>query len=513
MSDLFRYFPRRGADDRLDIGGLLHAGLLERPAQVLLSCEGEAWTRARLARRVAALQGWLAAQGIRPGDRVALMMGNHPDHIALVYALMLSGGVWVPINTRLKAAGLQYLVDHCTPKLALVDAGLQPGWTEAQALCRHRCPALLPPAEDPQAGWPLQRHAAAPGDTLCLIYTSGTTGAPKAVQFTHRMMRVASEAALQVAGLAAGDVVFLWEPLCHIGGAQMLLAPLLQDLRLDVVAGFSASRFWRQVAASGATHLHYLGGILDILARQPRPAPGSNALRVAWGAGLNRSTWAALSEHLGVALRECYGMTECSSFATVNTNGKPGSMGRPLPWIRLQLLDAEGREVGVGEHGEVVLHSEVEGAFLPAYLDAPEATAAALRGGRLHTGDLAWRDADGDLFFVGRNSDSMRVRGENVSAWEVERVLATHPQVQAVAVVGLRSEVGEQEILAFVQWREAAGDMAQLAAWARERLARFQVPRYWRTVVAFETTPSERIRKHLLPRDIASAWDALLQVP
>ena len=138
-------------------------------------------------------------------------------------------------------------------------------------------------------------------------------------------------------------------------------------------------------------------------------------------------------------------MTECSSFATLNASGKPGSIGRPLPWLRVELLGQDGLPVAPGEAGEIVLSSDIEGAFLPGYLDNPEASRRALRDGRLHTGDSARQDADGDYFFIGRATDSMRVRGENVSAWEVERVFIDHPAIQACAAVGVDGDVGEQK--------------------------------------------------------------------
>ena len=191
------------------------------------------------------------------------------------------------------------------------------------------------------------------------------------------MMRIASEATLRVANAKAGDRLFVWEPLCHIGGAQMLMVPFLEPVQLHVVERFSASRFWEQWRGAGATHLHYLGGILDILAQAPQP-PQSH-IQTAWGAGVAARSWDAIRQRLGCEIRECYGMTECSSFATLNASGKPGSIGRPLPWLRVELLGQDGLPVAPGEAGEIVLSSDIEGAFLPGYLDNPEASRRAAR--------------------------------------------------------------------------------------------------------------------------------------
>ncbi|KAA0999315.1 ATP-dependent acyl-CoA ligase [Paraburkholderia panacisoli] len=500
------YFPQRHPDDALGCAPLIAAGLQQDVSRTVLHFDERAVTCAEAAQRVAQLQGWFTRQSLVAGDRVAVMLGNSPEHIHLIYALMLSGLVWVPVNTKLRGAGLEYLLEHAEPKLFVSEAEFDAVIEGIE--CDHTRRVTLPEfvASDTSASLltpPIDVH-----DPLCVIYTSGTTGAPKGVVFTHRMMRIASEAALKVADVRSGDRLFLWEPLCHIGGAQMLLLPFLETVGLFVVPRFSATQFWQQIAHSRATQLHYLGGVLDILMQLPDAAPpASHTLRVGWGAGVSAAAWHAVEARLRLRLRECYGMTECSSFATLNDSGKPGSIGKPLPWIDVELLDEQGAPVPDGEVGEIVLSSRVEGTFLPTYLKNDDATRAALRNGKLHTGDSARRDADGDLFFVGRRTDSMRVRGENVSAWEIERVFASHPAIQASAAIGVASAIGEQDILLNVQFKSAAVDWDSLHEWAGQRLASFQLPRYYRAVSQFELTASERIRKHLLPRTVDDAWD------
>jgi crotonobetaine/carnitine-CoA ligase len=515
MHPYTRYFPSRAEDDNLDVVPLLRRGLDGEPSRRVFSFAGEDWSAQRLRRRVLQLQARLGTLGVRRGDRVAVMLDNTPDHVALIYALILMGAVWVPVNTRLKAPGIEYLLNHCRPGLFIVGA---PYAAEADIgrrdapFARLETEAFLDPAAaaagDADAGAPvcppLQPH-----DLLCIIYTSGTTGAPKGVLFTHRMLRIAAESVLIVADVRDGDRLFLWEPLCHIGGAQMLLVPFLAAATLYSVPRFSASRFWDQVAQGRCTQLHYLGGILDILMRMPAASqPPSHTLRLGWGAGVSRQNWESVRKRLGIALHECYGMTEGSSFATVNTDDRPGSIGKALPWLTVELLDDADRPVPAGELGQVVVSSAVPGTFFAGYLDNPEASAQALRAGKLYTGDIARADADGYLYFVGRRSDSMRIRGENVSAWEIERVALAHPDVAAAAAVGVASDIGEQDILLYIQWQAGrAQPFGALSRWLGERLASYQWPRYYAAVESFAMTPSERIRKHLLPASPEHAWD------
>lgn len=441
------------------------------------------------------------------------MLDNHLDHISLIYALILSGIIWVPVNTKLRSVGIQYILTHCKPDLVITESGYR-NFIEAAHVHVGRQAATVEIHELPlrsKIAVPLRKTATRPDQILCIIYTSGTTGPPKGVLFTHRMMRIAGEATVIVGEVKRGDRLFLWEPICHIGGAQILVVPFLETIELNVVERFSASRFWEQVTVTRATHLHYLGGILDILMQQPpESTPAKHGIHIAWGAGVSVGAWQKIIDRFGFRLRECYGMTECSSYATVNETGKPGSIGRPLPWLGVELLDDDDRPVATGEIGQIVLSTKIDGVFLPCYLNDEEATRKALRNGKFFTGDLARRDADGDLYFVGRGNDSIRVRGENVSAWEVERVFTTHPAVAAAAAIGVEGDVGEQDIKLFVQFRPGmCVSFEELCDWATMRLASYQIPHYCTKVDRFEITPSKRIRKHLLSMDIDGCWNRI----
>uniref|UniRef100_UPI003F6F0BBF AMP-binding protein n=1 Tax=Elioraea sp. TaxID=2185103 RepID=UPI003F6F0BBF len=271
---------------------------------------------------------------------------------------------------------------------------------------------------------------------------------------------------------------------------------------------FSASRFWAQAAETGATHIHYLGGILQMLLKQP-PGPHERAhrVRIAWGAGCPAEQWREIERRFGLTVRECYGMTEASSITTWNAAGTPGAIGRPVPWFSVTLRDADGREVPAGE---IVVRSAVPGAIFPGYFRDQEASAAVLRDGALHTGDLGAWDGTGALVYRGRRADAVRCRGETVSAWEVEQVAAAHPTVESCAMIGVPAEIGEQDIKLFVKLRAGASlEPVALSAWLAARLASYQNPRYIALVDDFPRTPSERIRKHALPTGRADCWDRL----
>ncbi len=494
-------------------GGLLEP-LLDvartRPGRIYARFDGVPLSFGALDRRTAALAQGFSARGLLRGDRVAVMLRNSLEAVLTILALARAGLVWVPVNAQARGAGLRHILDHSDPALVIAE----PELAAEIAACGATARPLL--ANGPElaalidgAGTPPPLPA--PETLAALMYTSGTTGPAKGVRVTHRMLRVAAEGVLRVTDARPGDVMFLWEPLYHVGGAQMLGLPGLAQVALAMTGGFSASRFWPQVAASGATHVHYLGGILQILLKQPPcPEERDNRLRILWGGGCPAEVFAAARTRWHRDIRECYGMTEMSSITTVADGSAGGVVGQALPWFRLSVRDPQGHPLPTGQRGEIVVETADPGAFFDGYHLNAEATARTLRDGRLHTGDVGSLDPAGTLRFHGRQADALRIRGENVSAWEIEHVVTTHPDVEDCAVTGTGAEVGEQEAVLHVQPRAGAAlDPADLAAWLAPRLARYQLPRYIRLVAGFARTPSQRIMKHALPDGPDDAWDRL----
>lgn len=484
------------------VGGLLHRAVEQRGSQPYATGVQGELTIAELdteARRAAA---WLEDLGVSGGQRVAVLAANDsPGHLALVFALAMLRATWVPVNPRLTGDTLRHVLEDCDPALIVVAPRLRDDLPAVEATV-----AELEPTEWPAPAPPEAPHATGrPDDVLLLIYTSGTTGAPKGVQVTDRMWLAAARGSLLAAGAEPGDRLLMWEPWCHIGGAQVLLIPLLTAVRLAIVSRFSASRFWTTAREHGATHIHHLGGIAQILLRQePTELDRRHGVRVSWGGGMDAETWQAMQRRFAITVRECYGMTETASVCTVNTTGPEHGIGRPVPGYRLRVVDDDDSDVPVGDSGRILVTGA--GLITPGYFRRPEATAAARRGAWWDTGDRGRFDEDGNLHFEGRVSDSVRRRGENISASWVERALLAHPQVIEAAVVAVPSELAEEEILAYV----VAGDpvpVDELLRHCRQRLADFEVPRYVRFVAGLPKTPSQRVAKVELPRDVTRAVD------
>ena len=477
----------------------------------------------------------LESIGIGPGDRVAVMLPNHPDHIYTVFALAKLGATHVPVNVHVKAAGLRYLLEHSEVRAVVADARYHVELTPAVAGANRietvvwRGAAPLPSPSRRGKGSPVAGDGNAhsfdelvaatsadppairpeAGHVVAIMYTSGTTGPPKGVMLSDRMCQAAGRTAGLVADVRAGDVLFLWEPFYHIAGLQAVTLCLQQGVSCALVERFSASGFWDQVRRYGATQIHYLGGVLGLLMMQPERADDAdNPARIAWGAAAAAELWPRFERRFGVRIHECYGLTEGASFTTINLAGRVGSVGTPVDHFEVAIVDDEDRPLPAGQTGEIVQREREPGLIMKGYFKNPEATRAALRDGWLHTGDLGYRDADGFYYFAGRKKDRLRHRGENVSAWEIERVVSACPGVEECAVIGVPSALGEDDIKLFVRRAEdsplAPHDVIR---WCEERLAYFQVPRYVAFVREFPKTPSERIKKDELPRSVEDCWD------
>jgi carnitine-CoA ligase len=490
------------------------------PDRIFAHIAERALTMGALDRQSVMLAAWLSAAGVAAGDRVALMLRNGEDALALMFAIARVGAIWVPINPQAVGDNLAYVLSHAGPRVVVAEPDLLPAIAACGPACgdhlRSAVVIAVTALGDAAATLAGRRRVgetvtASPGADapFAIMYTSGTTGRPKGVMVTHRMLRLAGEAAALVSTAHDGDVLYLWEPLFHIGGAQMIVLPLICNATLVLAKRFSASRFWADLGACGATHMHFLGGILQILLQQPPgPLDRAHRVRVAWGGGCPREVWAPFESRFGVKIHECYGMTECSSVTTANLDGRVGAVGKPVPWFDVALVDAAGSPVAVGERGEIVVRERMPGALTLGYFNDPDATAKAFRNGVFHTGDLASADAAGHYYFHGRMTDSVRVRGENVTAAEVEDVARKHPAVEDCVMLGVAAGAGEEEIKLFVKLKPGLNLAPQeLAAWLAPNLARYQRPRYIAIVDAFERTPSERIMKHKLSRRTDDAWD------
>ena len=493
----------------------------ETPGDVYCIFEDRPLTFAMLDAAVNRVANALLARGLVKGDRVALMLPSHPDHIVAIFALAKIGLVRVPVNVHLKGPALEFLFEQFAPRALIADH--EHASLLAPVLAHHAMPLVVwrgehapgPTFADLTAHPDAQAPAVAPGpdDILAITPSSGTTGAPKGVLKSDRTLRAGPIATRVLPDRKDGDVLLLWEALHHGAGVAVLIGAVLERITLAMVPRFSASRFFDEARHYRVTHIHYLGSVLQMLLKQPpREDDRDHGVRVAWGGGCPLEIWKAFEARFGVEIREGYGLSELVTFVLVNPDGPAGSIGKPLPWYDIELADADGGPVAAGETGEIVVHAHDDRLGFLGYFRNEDATKAACRerdGQRWFlTGDLGRQDAQGWFSYAGRTKDSVRRRGINISAWEVERVINEHDDVEECALVGVPGELGEDELLLYL--RKAGGRTLTpeaLIRWCEPRLPYFQIPRYIAFVDDFPRTPTQRVRKAELSRDVTGAWD------
>jgi crotonobetaine/carnitine-CoA ligase len=479
------------------VAGLLASRAVVDPARPFLLFGATTWSWAGFMAAVERAAAGLAARGIGAGDRVALLAPSCDAALVLFCAAARLGAVFVPINPDATVDEARYVLGHAEPAAVAATPATS---AVAQAAGARGLFAL----DDLGGDGPVPPARGRADDVCAILYTSGTTGFPKGVMHVQRSWVLAGEGFVERLHLQPDDRLLCILPLFHInalfysfGGAVAAGASLV------VAPRFSASGFWKLAAASGATCVNLIAAVGSILARRPRSEyVAGHRLRKIYGAATPPEVAALFQRELGAThVIEGYGMTEIPGACNVAFDGphKPGSIGRaarhPDPRVRF----AELRIDGDADEGELLVRTPIA---MTGYWRDPEATAAAFTDGWFATGDLVRRDADGDLFFVARQKDVIRRRGENVSGAELDRVLGAHPGVAEAAAIPVPSELGEDEILAAVVARPgAAVSAADLRAWCAARLAPAKLPRYVAFVDELPHTPTHRVAKFKLRQE------------
>jgi crotonobetaine/carnitine-CoA ligase len=349
-----------------------------------------------------------------------------------------------------------------------------------------------------------------------ILYTSGTTGPPKGVMIPHNAYAVAGlEFVRNYVRIRADDVLYTSLPLFHVNAQQLTtMGALISGRPMALAERFSASGFFDDLARHGATVFNYIGAMLTMLHKQPpRPDDARGPARLAIGGAAPASLWRDFERRFGLRILEIYGLTETATVCLGNPpdDVRVGRVGMPVSWAEVRVEDGEGVEAPPDAPGEIVVRARRPDTLFLGYYRREEATAEAMRGGWFHTGDRGVRDADGYFTFLDRLKDCIRRRGENISSYEVERTLNEHPAVAESAAVGVPSDLGEEEVKAYVVLRPGAElAPAELIEFCSVRMADFMVPRYVELREELPKTATQRVQKFALRAEgIGGAWDRL----
>ncbi|HUG25928.1 ATP-dependent acyl-CoA ligase [Piscinibacter sp.] len=484
----------------------------ERP---LLAVAGASWTHRDVADVAARRAAALRTAGVSRGERVALMCSNRIEFLETFVGCGWIGAVTVPVNTASMGPQIEYFLADSGARLLVIEArfierlatadlsrtALQAIWVVGNAAGIGGAVGGVHCMAWPEGCDAVQPEAVQPGDTLAILYTSGTTGPAKGVICPHAQYHWWGVHSARVLGVVASDVLCTTLPLFHINALNTFAQAALTGARVVFEPRFSASGFWAAMRAAEATVVYLLGAMVPILLAQPAgEGERQHRVRIGLGPGVPPAAGEAFHARTGVTLLEGYGSTETNfAIATAVDSPRRGIMGWLQPGFDARVVDEHDVELPPGEAGELLLRADEPFVFASGYFGMPDKTVEAWRNLWFHTGDRVVRDTDGAFRFVDRIKDAIRRRGENISSFEVEQVLQSHPAVAAVAVYPVRSELAEDEVMAALVPRDGERvEPSELAHFCESRLPYFAIPRYIEIMGDLPRTENGKVQKYKL---------------
>ena len=442
----------------------------------------------------------IAGRGVRSGDRLAIVCMNRFEFFAAAFAAWRLGAIVVPIAHEQRGAILSALLQNAAPALVLVDEAGEAALESVRDVATCEALRVESIANRPRSPSSLPPRTIDPDAPALIMYSSGTTGVSKGCVLSHGYMALAGRDFCRAVDMVPQDSVYSSGPFSHLNAWWAFAGAVVGGVRLAFDTRFSASSFWQQAEATGATLFDYVGAMIAIMLRRPEGPGPACRLRAGVGGAARPDEMKAFAERFGIPLLECYGLTECClPIYQRQCELRVGSIGKVADCVEARLVDDSGHDVDAGARGELWLRALDRRAMFSRYWQRDDLTAAAFKGPWFRTGDICRRDEDGYYYYVDRRKHFIRRRGENISAFEVEGVLFDHPAVANCAVIGVPAELGEEDLLLAVEPKDGQSiDPKELLDWCGQRMASFMVPRYLRVMSRLPLTPSERVEKQKL---------------
>jgi long-chain acyl-CoA synthetase len=491
-----------------NVGSFLHRWAQQDPERTGIVDSGRdslALSYGELDRQAARVAAHLRERGLGPGDRVAICTANGLDFVAAWFGTVYAGCTTLPIPVMSTAHEIAFRLQHAGCKALLTDADRSAVAHESKTRARTALDVVLIEDAIAHAKDEAPPSDVSPGSLAMLLYTSGTTGAAKGVCITHESLGTHTRALVeQTLQLTGEDRILGTLPLSHSYGLRMtLLAPFYAGASTVFVPKFSPSRTLELCTTHRITWLPGVPTMFVAWANEhAQPTPPSLRWCMSAGAPLVEDVRLRAETRLAAPVRQGYGLTE-ATFTTINAppdGAVPGSSGKPVAGVELRIADDFGEELPQGVHGEVLIRGQN---VMAGYLDEKLATAHVMRGDWLHTGDVGFLDEEGRLTIVDRTKDLILRGGASIYPSEIENVLAHHPAIRDVAVVGQLDDYYGEEIVAVIV-RKADVTAQELDEWVREQLAPYKVPRRYAFIEALPQGASGKTLKRQLRDQLVS---------
>jgi crotonobetaine/carnitine-CoA ligase len=514
------------------LGRILEERTSENREKIFLKFRDEEFTYATMNTNANKIANGLMNMGLKKGDRVCIMLPNCPEYLFIWFGIAKTGAIEVPVNTAFKGDMLHYIINNCEAETLIVSEQYldriefvaddlkvlkniiivsQKSLGETKLSSKFKCssfhellssPASLPAVEINY--W----------DPLAILYTSGTTGPSKGVVVPHNWGYVNASIHADACRLGTSSVAYSCLPCFHMS-TQILSAytTLVAGGTFVLAERFNAEGFWDEMRKYGVTYFLWIGAMFVRFMNLPeKPDDADNPVVVAVGAPTPEGQREKFEKRFGVRIIDIYGQTETNGISHMPWDGpRQGGCGKPSAHFEVKIFDEFDNELPLGEVGEIVCRPRSEPfCFMLGYYNMPEATLAANRNFWFHTGDRGYLDKDGFLNFADRKKEAIRRKGENISAFEVEKVLNGHPAILESAVIPIKSPMTEDEVKAVVVVKKGEKvKPEELVHYCEDRLPFFAVPRYIEFKDSLPKTATQRIEKYKLIAEglNAATWD------
>jgi len=474
----------------------------------------------------------LLSFGVSRGDKVCIMLKNSPEYIFICFALAKIGAIEVPINNAYVGNWLKHVLNFSDAKIAVIDedfidrinliqedllllekviiysyGSIYGKQSDVTKLKQFRYEELLHSSSD------YPKSNVSYFDPIAIIFTPGTTGLSKGAVLTHTHAYLWAYMHVKYMGLRSDDVLYTCLPFFHVLSQFLAVyGGLLVNGTVAIGEKFSASSFWEEVKKYNATYTSMVGAMAHILYNQPiREDDSNNPLRIVYALPAPKGIQEKFENRFSLKFIEAYGSSECNAVTFQPLDAlRIGSCGKATDEYEVRIVDDYDNELPINMVGEFVVRGKEPFSITLGYYKMPEETLKVFRNFWFHTGDYGYMDEDGYYYFVDRKKDSIRRRGENISSYEIEKVISSHPKVEESAAVAVPSELGEDEVKICVVLKKGEKVTPdELILFCEGKMPYFAIPRYVEFLKNLPKTPTEKILKRELreARIRATTWD------
>jgi crotonobetaine/carnitine-CoA ligase len=503
-------------EDKFILGNMIREKAQTTPDQPLFIWERQTYTYALINEMTNRVATGLSSLGLKKGDEICTFMYSSPEYIYLWIAFSKLGLVEIPINYSFKGQLLLQLINFTEAKYLIVDEKLLDALNEVcpqlkkikTIIVKGEIKCVCNNVNYLSFNDLLRSRPDEPVTEInyyelaTIMFTSGTTGPSKGALQSHYQQTFFASIWKNIIGCQETDVLYNYFPYYHIASRFLTYTCIMTGAKFLLRERFSISQFWEDVRKHNVTILFAIGGLCHMIYSLPHhPEDKNNPIHTVYAVPVPAELYESFEERFNVKFCEAYGTTETNLVlhTTIGEKTPIGSCGKPDKDFEVKIVDEYDQELPPGIIGEIVVRPKKPNAVFFGYYKRPQESLDMMRNLWIHMEDVGYRDEAGFFYFVDRKKDAIRRRGENISSYEIEKIVNLHPAVAETAAIGVPSEVGEEDVKICLRLRESQKiNEIELIKFCYNNMAYFMVPRYIEFLEEFPRTPTGKIEKYKL---------------